>query len=132
MKKSLMALVVYVESEQLRMSEKAKNKQEALKDKVSEAPVQKIGIIKTSTPVAEVVVSRPTAQVEKATDILMSTDEIEAKHIPAKVDENVVPIGEAEKAKDEPAKVVENAIESSQADVEFDSKKNCDGRCCPD
>ncbi|KAJ8542751.1 hypothetical protein K7X08_005274 [Anisodus acutangulus] len=71
MDESLMAIVSCVEGEQLRRSEKAKKKQEALKEKV---------------------------------------------------DEDVVPIGEAKKAKDKPAKVAENASESSQADVEFYSE----------
>ncbi|KAJ8573989.1 hypothetical protein K7X08_010500 [Anisodus acutangulus] len=102
MKESLMALVSYVEGEQLRRSEKAKKKQEALKEKVA----------------------RPTAQVEKPTNVFpMPTIEVAAKGVPAQVNENVVLTGEAEKAKDELAKVVENASDSSQADVEFDSTK---------
>ncbi|KAJ8532660.1 hypothetical protein K7X08_012583 [Anisodus acutangulus] len=96
---SLMAIVTYVEGEQLRRSEKAPR------------------------PAVVVDVPRPNAQVEKTTDVApVPIVEVEAKGVPAQVDEDVVPTGEAEKAKDKPAKVVENVSESSQADVEFDSE----------
>ncbi|KAJ8551725.1 hypothetical protein K7X08_021740 [Anisodus acutangulus] len=68
--------------------------------------------------------TRSTARVEKLTNVVpVPTAEVEAKGVPAQVDENVMSTGEAENAKDEPAIVVENTSESSQADVEFDSEK---------
>ncbi|KAJ8573804.1 hypothetical protein K7X08_010315 [Anisodus acutangulus] len=85
----------------------------------SQAPVQKFGIIKAPTPVAIL-----TTHVKKPRNIFpVPTAEVEAKGVPAQVDENVVLTGEPEKAKDKPAKVVEYASESSQADIEFDSEK---------
>ncbi|KAJ8538121.1 hypothetical protein K7X08_014661 [Anisodus acutangulus] len=90
MEESLMDLVACVKGKQLRRSDKAKKKHEALKEKGSQEPMQKFGIIKAPTPAVEVDVPRSTAQVEKPTNVHVPIAEVEAKDVPAPVDENVV------------------------------------------